>query len=51
MAGYWSSPDVTTFLEVFCINQESTLEALQETVCSDVGTPLAELQHQTRVKA
>ncbi|ASP32658.1 cyclopropane-fatty-acyl-phospholipid synthase family protein [Labrenzia sp. VG12] len=29
MAGYWSSPDVTTFLEVFCINQESTLEALQ----------------------
>jgi len=29
MAGYWSSPDVTTFLEVFCINQESTIEALQ----------------------
>ncbi|TYC65874.1 class I SAM-dependent methyltransferase [Stappia sp. BW2] len=29
MAGYWSSPDVTTFLELFCINQESTLEALQ----------------------
>lgn len=29
IAGYWSSPDVTTFLEVFCINQESTIEALQ----------------------
>ena len=29
MAGYWSSPDVTTFLEVFCINQESTMEAIQ----------------------
>ncbi|MEM5584883.1 cyclopropane-fatty-acyl-phospholipid synthase family protein [Roseibium sp. AS2] len=29
MAGYWSSPDVTTFLEVFCINQESAIEALQ----------------------
>jgi cyclopropane-fatty-acyl-phospholipid synthase len=29
MAGYWSSPDVTTFLELFCINQESTLRALQ----------------------
>jgi cyclopropane-fatty-acyl-phospholipid synthase len=29
MAGYWSSPDVTTFLEIFCINQGSTLEALQ----------------------
>ncbi|PVB63629.1 cyclopropane-fatty-acyl-phospholipid synthase family protein [Labrenzia sp. 011] len=29
MSGYWSSPDVTTFLEVFCINQETMLEALQ----------------------
>ncbi len=29
MAGYWSSPDVTTFLETFCVNQESTLAALQ----------------------
>ncbi|TYC50393.1 class I SAM-dependent methyltransferase [Rhodobacterales bacterium] len=29
MAGYWSSPDVTTFLELFCINQESTLQAIQ----------------------
>ncbi|WP_299813653.1 cyclopropane-fatty-acyl-phospholipid synthase family protein [uncultured Roseibium sp.] len=29
MAGYWSSPDVTTFLEVFCINQESMMEVLQ----------------------
>ncbi|MCX2722878.1 SAM-dependent methyltransferase [Roseibium salinum] len=29
MAGYWSSPDVTTFLELFCINQESTLDALR----------------------
>ncbi|QDG77516.1 cyclopropane-fatty-acyl-phospholipid synthase family protein [Labrenzia sp. PHM005] len=36
MAGYWSSPDVTTFLEVFCINQSSTLEALQ-------GRPLTRL--------
>ena len=29
MAGYWSSPDVTTFLEVFCINQATALEVLQ----------------------
>jgi len=29
MAGFWSSPDVTTFLELFCINQQSTLSALQ----------------------
>ncbi|GAA0781460.1 class I SAM-dependent methyltransferase [Roseibium denhamense] len=36
MAGYWSSPDVTTFLEVFCLNQESTMEALQ-------GQPLTRL--------
>ena len=29
MAGYWTSPDVTTFLEVFCINQESTIDAMR----------------------
>ncbi|MBO6755408.1 MAG: class I SAM-dependent methyltransferase [Roseibium sp.] len=29
MAGYWSSPDVTTFLELFCINRDATLEALK----------------------
>jgi len=29
MAGYWTSPDVTTFLEVFCINQESTMQVLK----------------------
>lgn len=29
MSGYWSSPDVTTFLELFCINQETTLQAIQ----------------------
>ncbi|WP_428688423.1 class I SAM-dependent methyltransferase [Roseibium sp.] len=29
MSGYWSSPDVTTFLEVFCINQETTMAALR----------------------
>jgi len=29
MAGYWSSPDVTTFLELFCVNGEATLEAIQ----------------------
>ena len=28
-AGYWSSPDVTTFLELFCVNREATLEALK----------------------
>lgn len=28
MADYWSSPDVTAFLEVFCINQASTTKAL-----------------------
>ncbi len=34
MAGYWSSPDVTTFLKVFCINQAYIMEVLQ-------GKPLA----------
>ncbi|MBN9670426.1 SAM-dependent methyltransferase [Roseibium aggregatum] len=34
ISGYWSSPDVTTFLELFCINQESTLRAIQ-------GSPVA----------
>ncbi|MEP3047366.1 MAG: cyclopropane-fatty-acyl-phospholipid synthase family protein [Roseibium sp.] len=29
MAGYWSSPDVTTFLEVFCINQETMIKVLK----------------------
>ncbi|WP_289034002.1 cyclopropane-fatty-acyl-phospholipid synthase family protein [uncultured Roseibium sp.] len=29
MAGYWSSPDTTTFLELFCINRDATLEALK----------------------
>lgn len=29
IAGYWTSPDVTTFLELFCINQEATLDALR----------------------
>lgn len=29
MAGYWSSPDVTAFLELFCINRDATLEALK----------------------
>lgn len=36
MAGYWSSPDVTTFLEIFALNQASTLEALR-------GRPLTRL--------
>lgn len=36
MAGYWSSPDVTTFLELFCINRDATVEALQ-------GNPLMRL--------
>ncbi|MBD8875694.1 SAM-dependent methyltransferase [Roseibium polysiphoniae] len=29
MADYWSSPDTTTFLELFCINRDATLEALK----------------------
>jgi len=29
MAGYWSSPDITTFLELFCINRDATVEALK----------------------
>ena len=29
MAGYWSSPDVTAFLELFCVNRDATLEALK----------------------
>ncbi|MTI46054.1 cyclopropane-fatty-acyl-phospholipid synthase [Roseibium hamelinense] len=28
MLGYWSSPDVTGFLELFCINRDATFEAL-----------------------
>ncbi|MBD8889929.1 SAM-dependent methyltransferase [Roseibium litorale] len=28
MAGYWSSPDITTFLELFCINRDATVDAL-----------------------
>lgn len=34
IAGYWSSPDITTFLELFCINRDATLAALQ-------GKPIA----------
>lgn len=29
MAGYWSSPDVTSFLELFCVNRDATLQALK----------------------
>ncbi|MEP0235376.1 cyclopropane-fatty-acyl-phospholipid synthase family protein [Roseibium sp.] len=36
MADYWSSPDTTTFLELFCINRDAMLEALK-------GKPLARL--------
>jgi cyclopropane-fatty-acyl-phospholipid synthase len=34
MAGYWSSPDITTFLELFCRNRDATTDALK-------GRPLA----------
>ncbi|WP_417668876.1 class I SAM-dependent methyltransferase [Roseibium sp.] len=36
MAGYWSSPDITSFLELFCLNRDATLKALQ-------GRPFARL--------
>lgn len=36
MAGYWSSSDVTTFLELFCVNRDATVEKLQ-------GSPLFRL--------
>lgn len=29
MAGEWSSPDVTTFLELFCVNRDATMAAMQ----------------------
>ncbi|ADZ70443.1 SAM-dependent methyltransferase [Polymorphum gilvum] len=29
MAGYWSSSDVTTFLELFCVNRDATMADLQ----------------------
>lgn len=29
MLGYWSSPDVTTFLELFCVNRDATEKKLQ----------------------
>lgn len=29
MAGYWTSSDVTTFLELFCINREATMVSLR----------------------
>ncbi|MFD1694080.1 SAM-dependent methyltransferase [Roseibium aestuarii] len=28
IAGYWSSPDITTFLELFCINRDATVAVL-----------------------
>ncbi|MBO0344608.1 SAM-dependent methyltransferase [Roseibium limicola] len=34
IAGYWSSPDITTFLELFCINREAASEVLN-------GKPIA----------
>ncbi|MEJ8474378.1 cyclopropane-fatty-acyl-phospholipid synthase family protein [Roseibium algae] len=36
MAGHWSSPDTTTFLELFCINRDATRQALK-------GRPFARL--------
>ncbi len=36
MAGYWSSPDITTFLELFCLNRDATYQALR-------GRPIARL--------
>jgi len=36
MAGYWTSSDVTTFLELFCINREATMDTLR-------GKPLMRL--------
>lgn len=29
MAGYWSSPDITSFLELFCVNQDAVRTALE----------------------
>ena len=41
MAGHWSSPDITTFLELFCLNRDAVLQALH-------GRPLARLFLQVR---
>ncbi|WP_417689626.1 class I SAM-dependent methyltransferase [Roseibium sp.] len=41
MAGYWSSPDITSFLELFCLNRDATLDALK-------GRPIARLALQLR---